>query len=59
LKRSCAQFKHFGRAEAMSEYLAVDLCAVSGSHDWLAPFVSLIDGILNRPVEPFLFGFGR
>ena len=59
LKRPCAPFKHFGRAEAISEYLAVDLCAVSGSDDCLASFVGLIGGILNRPVEPLLFGFRR
>ena len=51
--------KHFGRAEPMSEKLALDLCAISGFGEWLAPFVGLIDGILNRPVEPLSFGFWR
>jgi hypothetical protein len=54
----CSPVKHFGRAEPMSEHLAVNLCVISGSDEWLAPVVGPIDGTLNRPVEPLSFGFG-
>ena len=43
----------------MSEQLALDLCAISGSGECLAPLVGLIGGILNRPVKPLSFGFWR
>ena len=32
----------------MSEHLTVDLCAISGSDELLAPFVGPIDGTLSR-----------
>jgi hypothetical protein len=40
----------------MSE-LALDLCAISVSGEWLAAFVGVIDGILNRRVEPLFLRF--
>ena len=55
----CSPVKQFGSAEPMSEHLAVNLCVIYGSDEWLALVVGPIDGILNRPVEPFLFGFRR
>jgi hypothetical protein len=48
----CALVKHFGRSEPISEHLEIDLCAISRSYEWLAPFVGLINGILHRPAEP-------